>query len=496
VSHHTISKWKSAPLVAAVLLAPKLAAAQTNPVTKGAITVKLTRLATVPSADGTPQDIVTAPGVSNRQYVTTRNGDILLLNSGTLSPTPFLNMASLGINIYTGGEGGLLGIAFSPTFNTSGAYGFDKFYTFDTEPFSTSGPTADFSQPELFPTTGVAPNNQIVLREWTVSSPTATTANATSRVLMRIDHPQNNHQGGSLRFGPDGDLYIGLGDGGGANDENGPASSTTDGHTNATGNAQDTSNVFGKLLRINPNPTATTGFVASTNAQYTIPTSNPFASGGGLREIYADGLRNPYRFSFDSATGNLYLGNVGQSNIESVDVITNGGNYGWPYFEGTRNNQADTGRTAPTGFTYTTPISEYTHNDGEAIIGGEVYHGSALPSLDNDYVFGDLGGPSSGNTIGRLFYTPSAGGTISEFNYDPSGLVPSSNLYGFGSDQSGNLDAFFSNGDILQLSTVPEPTSLALLITAALPFLRRRPRSPIPVHPLHLPAASPVEPCQ
>ncbi len=456
-----------------VIQTPTPSRAQTSPILKGSQTIKLTRIATVPAADGTPQDIVTAPGITNTQYITTRNGDILTLTNGTLSTTPFLNMPATGISIYTGGEGGLLGIAFSPTFSTPGTFGFDKFYTFDTEPFSTTGPAADFSSPELAPTTGVAPNNQIVLREWTVPSPGSTTANTTSRVLMRINHPQNNHQGGSLRFGPDGDLYVGLGDGGGANDENGSANTNTDGHTNATGNAQNTNVVFGKLLRINPNPAAGAGFTTSTNSQYSTPNTNPFATSGGLPEIYADGLRNPYRFSFDSATGKLYLGNVGQSNIESVDTVTNGGNYGWPYFEGTRNNQADTGRTAPVGFTFTTPISEYTHGDGEAIIGGEVYHGSAIPALDNQYVFGDLGGTSSGGAIGRLFYTPAAGGTISEFNYDLSGLTPTSNLYGFGTDNNGELDAFFSNGDIDRISNVPEPASL-ILLCAAIPMLLRR----------------------
>ncbi len=267
---------------------------------------------------------------------------------------------------------------------------------------------------------------------------------------MRIDHPQTNHQGGSLRFGPDGNLYIGLGDGGGANDEI-SANDSTDGHTNLTGNAQDPTVVFGKILRINPDPAAGAGFAIGANGEYSIPASNPFSSGGGLPEIYAVGLRNPYRMSFDPATGSLYVGNVGQGAIESVDVVTRGGNDGWPYYEGTRNNQFDTGRTAPAGFTFNTPIAEYTHADGEAIIGGVVDRSATASPLNGLYLFGDLGG-AAGGTIGRLFYTPSTGGPISAFKYDPAGVVPTANLYGFGVDNQGNPEAFFSNGDILVIS--------------------------------------------
>jgi hypothetical protein len=421
---------------------------ETTRITKGALTVKLSPLATVPSEDGTPQDIVTAPGLATTQFVATRDGKILTLMDGTLSTTPFLDVAAAGVTIYTGGEGGLLGLAFSPTFSTPNTFGFEKFYTFDTEPFA-AGDAADFSSPELFPTTNTAPNNKIVIREWTVPSPTSLTANVSSRVLLTIDHPQSNHQGGALRFGPDGDLYIGLGDGGGANDENGSATDPSDGHTNSSGNAQDPNVVFGKILRINPDPSAGAGFVASANNQYSIPVSNPFSKGGGVGEIYAMGLRNPFRFSFDSKTGNLYVGNVGQGNIESVDIVTAGGNYGWPFFEGSRNNQADTGRTAPVGFTFTTPIAEYTHNDGIAIIGGEVDRNPADGALNGEYIFGDLGA-----SVGRLFYTSSAGGTISEFNYDSSGVMPTASLYGFGVADAGNVEALFADGEIVTFSVV------------------------------------------
>jgi glucose/arabinose dehydrogenase len=428
-------------------IAAKQAVALTNSIPKGTIAIKLTSLSTVNTAsDGTPQDIATEPGDgTGRIFVATRNGDIRILSGTTLSSTPFLDESTAGISIYTGGEGGLLGLAFSPNFQTD-----HKFYTYQTEPFSTSGPAADYASPEQFPTTSINPNNQIVLREWTTPSATSNTANTTSRVLLRINHPESNHQGGSLRFGADGNLYLGLGDGGGANDFNGSATSTTDGHNNAIGNAQDTTMPLGKILRINPNPAAGAGFTVSTNGQYSIPNTNPFISGanGNLKEIYAYGLRNPFRSSFDPTAGTFYVADVGQGQREEIDTITNGGNYGWVFREGTRDNSGanGSGRTTPAGFTSIAPISEYTHGDGIAIIGGELYRGSAVPAAAGKYIFGDLG-----SSIGRMFYTDPANGNIFELKYDASGATPPSSLYGVTRGPNNELYATFSNGAIMRI---------------------------------------------
>jgi glucose/arabinose dehydrogenase len=433
-------------LAAALMLsAPTSAVA----ISQGSIAVTLAPFAVIPAADGTPQDLVSASDGTGRLFVTTRNGKIdILSSSGALQPTSFLNMASAGVSIYTGGEGGLFGLAFSPNFSAPAQTpGSGKFYTFQAEPFSVNSPAADYSHPELRPTTTIDPNNQITIREWTVSG-NPNLANTSSRVLLRINHSQSNHQGGSLKFGPDGDLYIGFGDGGGGNDFNGSASSTTDGHTNSIGNGQDTTVPMGKILRIDPNGSN------STNGQYGIPADNPFASGAGgnLKEIYAYGMRNPFRMSFDSANGNLLVGDVGQGQREEVDSIVNGGNYGWPFREGTRDNSVDAGRVTPPGFTSLAPLAEYTHSDGIAIMGGFVYHGSEIPALAGKYVFGDLGGASG--ATGRLFYMDATGGTISEFKYQ-GGVTPSSNLYGFGQSDSGELYALFSNGSILAI--LPSP---------------------------------------
>lgn len=418
----------------------------TSPIVAGNITVKLTKVATTDlSTEGTPQDLTSAPDGSGRIFIATRNGDILILKNGKVLPTPFLDMAADGIDVYTGGEGGFLGLAFSPNYATDG-----KFYTFDTEPFSESGPAADFGSPELFPTTSTDPNNQIVIREWRVDPKHPNLSAPNSRVLLRINHPQSNHQGGSLRFGPDGDLYIGLGDGGGADDRNGPADDPTDGHNNLVGNAQDLTVPFGKILRINPDPTARAGFIVSANGQYSIPDDNPFVNDpGDMKEIYAYGFRNPYRMNFDPTTGKLYVGDVGQDQREEVDIVTPGGNYGWPFFEGTRNNTADAGRTLPAGFTSIPPIAEYTHGDGNAIIGGAVYRGSAAPALDGKYVFGDLSGTTG---TARLFYTSGAGGTISELKYSSAGITPPAEVYSFGTDANDNLYAMFSDGQILEIT--------------------------------------------
>jgi glucose/arabinose dehydrogenase len=211
------------------------------------------------------------------------------------------------------------------------------------------------------------------------------------RELMRIDKPFYNHNGGTIVFGPDGDLYISLGDGG-FGDDQGP------GHV-AGGNGQSLAagNVLGKILRIDPRGRN------SANGQYGIPRDNPFVGRPGADEIWAYGLRNPYRISFDPVSHRLYAGDTGQDNIEEVDVIRPGANYGWPIKEGTFDfhpgspkSSDDSWVTPPTPTPgLTNPIAEYDHTgphgtvNGEATVGGFVYRGTAIPGLAGKYVFGD-----------------------------------------------------------------------------------------------------------
>lgn len=274
---------------------------------------------------------------------------------------------------------GLLGVAFHPQYNTSGADGFGLFYTYTSE--QASG-RADFSTVPA----GQA-DHQSVIVEWEVSSPSdvASLANATmSRILLRIDQPQCDKNGGALSFGPDELLYIALGDGGGVDDQG-------LGHS-ADGNGQDRGNVLGAILRIDPtspNP---------SNGRYGIPTDNPFSD-----EIYAYGLQNPSQLSFDTNPENqiLYVSEVGQF-IQEINLAVSGGNYGWNRKEGTfRFENGGLGDEAPNSpADLIDPVSQYDPDEGSQVVGGVVYRG-AISALSGRYIFGDKRGTSACN--GRLF---------------------------------------------------------------------------------------------
>jgi glucose/arabinose dehydrogenase len=297
-------------------------------------------------------------------------------------------------------ERGLLGLAFHPNYAING-----KLYTYTSEP--TSGPPS-------VPATTATPDHQNVVAEWRATM--GVVDPASRRELLRENHPQFNHDGGDLGFGPDGMLYISIGDGGNADDE-GP------GHV-AGGNAQFLGTVLGKILRIDVD-------TSSATAPYGIPPDNPFVgTSGALGEIWAFGFRNPFRFSFDRATGDLYVGDVGQNDIEEVDLVVRGGNYGWNRKEGTLfffpngpdangfASETDNGVT-PAGVI--DPIAQYdTHHEGHSVIGGHVYHGVALPQLEGRYVFGDFSRafrfPSGPNDQGRIFTLQGSGGGLAQIN--------------------------------------------------------------------------------
>jgi glucose/arabinose dehydrogenase len=245
-------------------------------------------------------------------------------------------------------------------------------------------------------------------------------------VLLRIDEPQFNHDGGALNFGPDGMLFISLGDGGAADDQ-------APGH-GASGNGQDPSNVLGTILRIDPDGDD------SANGQYGIPVDNPLLGVPGVvPEIYAFGFRNPFRFSFDSLTGDLYAGDVGQNHIEEVDLVEPGGNYGWNlkegsfFFEGNGMNDGTVTNVDPgVPATLVEPLAEYDHDEGIAIIGGFVYRGNAVAALAGRYLFGDFG--SFAADSGPLYYLD-AGNTIREFDAGP---LPAA-ILGFAQDANGEV---------------------------------------------------------
>lgn len=273
---------------------------------------------------------------SNRLFYVEKGGVVLVQLPGQSTARQFLNIAPK-VSAY--GERGLLGLAFHPDFKNNRRFFVD--YT--------------------------AADGSITIAEYQASPTDPNVALTNEKILLTIPHPLQNHNGGCLAFGPDGYLYISVGDGGGANDPN--------------NNAQNKNVLLGKILRIDVNNT-------SPGLNYAIPSDNPLAnSTAGRGEIYALGLRNPWRFSFDHATGKLWCGDVGQDQREEVNIIARGSNYGWRIFEGTSctglDDKCGTFKAAP-------PLYEYTHAEGCSITGGYVYRGIKNTLPVGAYVFGDL----------------------------------------------------------------------------------------------------------
>jgi glucose/arabinose dehydrogenase len=418
-----------------------------------------------------PVALMSAPGNPDDLYVVDQAGKIDVIHAGVMQPTPMIDLSAVesGVPLNPGyDERGLLGLAFSPGFNNPASAGFHTLYTYQSEATATAA--ANFAPAPGTVFNGI--DHQNVLTEWKVSSANPNVIDtSTRRDLLREDHPALNHNGGTIAFGPDGNLYLGIGDGGTANDAG-------NGHL-ATGNAQDLTVAMGKILRIDP--TARTG-----NRAYGIPSDNPFVNTpGALPEIYAYGLRNPYRFSFDQPTGRLIVGDVGQNNVEEVDVVTGGGNFGWATKEGTflfNRTGAAAGTVganspgSPAGLT--DPVLEYDHTQGTAIVGGFIYHGSLLPQLDGKYVFGDFSnGAFTAAPNGRLFYADLATGQINEFDLTAPlnmwlkglGQGPNDEIYLLASTKLGPTG---TTGVVMEL--VPEPTSTALLAVGAMPLFKRR----------------------
>lgn len=284
---------------------------------------------------------------SSRLFVVRQGGIISVVDAGgALLPTPFLDIGSGGssppLGFTTGGERGLLGLAFHPQYATNG-----RFFINYTDG---SGST--------------------VVARYTVSSGNANQADpASGSVVLRVYQPYSNHNGGDIHFGPDGYLYIGMGDGGSGNDP---------------GNrAQDPRELLGKVLRID----------VDRGTPYGIPPGNAYAGGGGRPEIFASGLRNPWRMSFDRVAGDLYIGDVGQDAQEEIDFLPrgapSGANFGWRVVEGTRCTGLPNGAQCPSP-SFTPPILVYEHGEGCSVTGGVVYRGRAVPALFGRYVYADF----------------------------------------------------------------------------------------------------------
>jgi len=409
------------PIAPALSIAATLQAAPIDnpipePIAKTEVRVELQPVAT---GLASPVLLVAAPDGSGRLFIVDQAGLVRVVEGGALRPEPFLDVRSHLVKLMDGfDERGLLGLAFDPDFHKAGHAGHGRLFTY------TSEPVAD--RPD-FPIKhgNTPPNHQSVVAAWKVSADGQRVEVASRREVLRVDQPQFNHNGGMIAFGPDGFLYIALGDGGGANDL-GP------GHNVETGNAQDKNVVLGKMLRIDVNGTD------AANKAYGIPTDNPFAAGGGVREIYALGLRNPWRFSFDGAA--LLVGDVGQNKLELLHRVERGGNYGWRIKEGTfKFNPNGTievpGADLPKGLT--DPVLQYDRDEGTSIVGGHVYRGKALPALAGQYVFGDYQYAKVGS--GRLFLASLPNGVIRELRIGADDRTLGFLLKGFGQDPQGEL---------------------------------------------------------
>lgn len=402
----------------------------------GQISIELDQIA---SGLTSPLALQEAPDETGRLFVTDQAGKVRLIVNGILQDAPFLDvtdrLVTLGIsgvrneNDYD--ERGFLGFAFHPGFSDPNSPGYRKVYTYTSEPVS--GP-ADFTTDPVISKY----NNQSVISEWTVDANDINSVDAASRrEILRINEPQFNHDGGTIAFDPNQYTYISLGDGGGAND-------TSPGH-GPTGNGQNINTIYGSIVRIDPlEPSATldSNDLVSANGQYRIPLDNPFVGKDGLDEIYAYGFRNPFKYSFDPNTSRLIVADVGQGNIEEIDIVKNGGNYGWNIKEGTfRFDPITSGISNDlTGISPTLidPVTEYDHNNGLAVVGGFVYRGTAIPELRGKYVFGDFS-HSFGEPLGQLFYTDLTTGLIQKFIIGIDDRSLGLYVKGFGVDSEGEI---------------------------------------------------------
>ena len=336
-----------------------------------------------------PLDLTAPPG-DPRLFIAERGGRIRVVRDGILLATPFLDLSG---RVSTGNEQGLLGLAFAPDYATSG-----RFVVHFTD---TDGNTR--------------------VAGFTVSSDPDVADPATETAILTVDQPFSNHNGGRVAFGPDGYLYVGLGDGGSSGDPGDRGQSLAD--------------LLGAILRLD-----------LAGSPYAVPADNPFVATAGARpEIWSYGLRNPWRFSFDRATGDLWVGDVGQNQYEEIDVSTvaegagRGVNFGWRRMEGRHCFAA--GSCDQTGLTL--PVLEYDHRSGCSVTGGYVYRGAAIPELQGHYFYADFcqGWVRS--------FRLEAGAAVDEAEWPQ--LRPGDGIPSFGEDAAGELYLLTAGGRALRI---------------------------------------------
>ncbi|HEY8258985.1 MAG TPA: PQQ-dependent sugar dehydrogenase [Gemmatimonadales bacterium] len=336
------------------------------------------QLVQVASGLNMPLYLTAPPGDAERLFIVEQGGTIRIVKNGSLLPDPFLDISNL---ISSGGERGLLGLAFDPDYATNGRFAVHY--------------------------TDLAGNTRVSTFLRSAANPDLADP-ASEQLVIAAEQPFPNHNGGQLLFGPDGYLYLGLGDGGSGGDPQ--------------GRGQDLTDLLGSILRLD----------VRTATPYTIPADNPYAGRTDVRpEIWSYGLRNPWRFSFDRATGDLYIGDVGQNAWEEVDIspASDGAgkalNFGWNIMEGKHCYPG--GSCDQAGLTL--PVLEYDHGQGCSITGGYVYRGAAIPAIQGQYFYGDYCGGwvrsirVEGGAVVESFQWPalSPGGAITSFGEDAAG---------------------------------------------------------------------------
>jgi glucose/arabinose dehydrogenase len=354
------------------------------------VSVTFGTVATVP---GRPLAIANAGDGSGRLFVAEQGGAVYIVKGGTVTSTPFLNISG---QVSGGAEQGLLGLAFHPDYPTDNRVFVD--YTDLAGDTVVSSFEVDPAAPSV-----VVPGSEVQ--------------------ILFVDQPYANHNGGGIAFGPNGYLYIALGDGGSGGDPQ--------------NHAQDVGSLLGKILRIDIDHT-------SGGKQYAVPSSNPFVGKTGADEIWLYGLRNPFRFSFDRKNGDLWIGDVGQNKWEEVDVARAGVgalNFGWRVMEGAHCYNPSTGCSTAGK---TLPVAEYSHDFGCAVIGGFVYRGSANAVLKGGYIFTD--------ECTGLTWAVNAAAT------GPQPLVQvadaAAGIAGYGEDEGGELYAANLGGKVYRVSAV------------------------------------------
>jgi glucose/arabinose dehydrogenase len=353
------------------------------------------RLEEVASGLSVPLYLTGLVGDAARLFVVEKTGGIRIIKDGVLLPERFLDVSA---KISSGGEQGLLGLAFDPEYATNGRF--------------------------VVHYTDVAGNT--VLSRFQVSADPDRADATSEQIILTATQPASNHNGGQVTFGPDGFLYLGLGDGGGSGDPD--------------GRGQDLSDLLGSILRID----------VRSGDPYTVPADNPFVGNPNARpEVWSYGLRNPWRFSFDRSNGDLYIADVGQDRLEEIDVSPSadgagkGVNFGWNVMEGTECFGSST--CDRTGLTL--PVLDYSHSQGCSVTGGYVYRGTAIPALQGHYFYSDF-------CQGWIRSFRYVGGAVTDETIWPT-LSPGGRILSFGEDSAGELYILQAEGGVFKI--VPEP---------------------------------------